>query len=128
MKTARQNKIIELVEKNEIETLLILGATNDHRIDVPLGAVQWESSHEELFSVCPAICHLVGKARELLPDGNVVFIINEELKDEIKHAIQASSQHYGTAFLDLHDITTANRHPTVEGMRQIKEQIKEFLS
>lgn len=115
-------------EKNEIDTLLILGATNDHRIDVPLGAVQWESSHEELFSVCPAICRLIGKARELLPDGNVVFIINEELKDEIKHAIQEASQHYGTAILALHDITTNNRHPTVKGMRQIKEQVKEFLS
>ncbi len=115
-------------EKNGIDTILILGATNDHRIDVPLGKIQWKSTHEELFSVCPAICRLVGLAREALPNGNVVFIINEELKDEIKEAIVQACDHYEAAVLPLCGITTNNRHPTIEGMQQIKEQVKKFLA
>ncbi len=126
----RLEKLAEehIFEKNEVDTLLILGATNDHRIDVPLGHIQWETIHEALFSVCPAICRLIGKAKECLPNGNVVFIINEELKHEIKQAIMQASLHYGTTFIALHDITTNNRHPTVAGMRQIKDQIKDFLT
>ena len=115
-------------EKNAIDTLLILGATNDHRIDVPLGEIQWEATHEELFSIRPAICRLVGLAHECLPNGNVVFIINEELKPEIKDVIVAASAHYDTACFALCGITTQNRHPTIEGMQQIKEQVKKFLS
>ena len=115
-------------EKNKIDTLLILGATNDHRIDVPLGNMQWDATHEELFSVRPAICRLVQRASEYLPNGNVVFIINEELKPDIKQAIIEASEHYGTSFFGLCGITTNNRHPTVEGMKQIKDQVKKFLS
>ena len=115
-------------EKNAIDTILILGATNDHRIDVPLGNIQWEATHEELFTACPAICRLVGLAHECLPNGNVVFIINEELKPELKEAILEASAHYGTHTLSLCGITTNNRHPTIEGMKQIKEQVKIFLS
>ena len=114
--------------KNNVDTILILGATNDHRIDVPLGQIQWEATHEELFSACPAICRLIGLAKELLPNGNIVFIINEELKPELKRAIVEASERYGTAFCELHDITTSNRHPTVKGMQQIKDQVKDFLS
>ena len=115
-------------EKNKIDTILILGATNDHRIDVPLGNVQWESTHEELFLACPAICRLVGLAHELLPNGNVVFIINEELKPELKRAIVEASEHYETSYFALCGITTNNRHPTTVGMKQITEQVKAFRS
>lgn len=114
-------------EKHAIDTVLILGATNDHRINVPLGDIQWEATHEELFSVRPAICRLVALAREALPNGNVVFIINEELKPEIKEAIIQASEHYEISVLSLCGITTVNRHPTIEGMQQIKDQVKNFL-
>jgi len=114
--------------KNNVDTILILGATNDHRIDVPLGQIQWTATHEELFSACPAICRLIGLAKELLPNGNVVYIINEELKPEIKQAIVESTAHYQTSCFMLRDITTSNRHPTIKGMQQIKDQVKDFLS
>ena len=117
-----------LFEKSNADTLLILGATNDHRIDVPLGNIQWQATNEELFFACPAICRLVGLANELLPNGNVVFIINEELKPELQQAILAATEHYQTSCFALCDITTNNRHPTIEGMQQIKDQVKNFLS
>ena len=115
-------------EKNNVDTLLILGATNDHRIDVPLGNIQWEATHEELFCACPAICRLIALAHELLPNGNVIYIINEELKPELKQAILAATERYGTHAFSLCDITTNNRHPTIKGMQQIKDQVKNFLS
>ena len=70
----------------------------------------------------------MAKLKELLPEANIVFMMNTGLKDEISDAIREASKHYGTYCLELEDIDKRSGHPTIKGMKSIKEQVKKFLN
>ena len=55
------------------------------------------------------------------------MLINTEMKDEIADGIAAACEHAHVRALRLHDIDKAGGHPTVKGMRQIEQQLLEFL-
>lgn len=115
-------------EKNDIDTVFVFGCTNDSWANSPLGEIKLcDHTKEDLLSVCPAIGYFVGKLKALLPDGNIVFIINTNIKSEIKEAIKAVSDHNGTAYVALSRIDKLCGHPTVKGMSEIKEQVKAAL-
>jgi hypothetical protein len=111
-------------EENKIDTLFIFGATNDSWIGVPLGEEKYENfTKDELFTVLPAICCLVKRAREILPNAKIYYIINTELKEEIVNTILSACKKYGASTVTLADIDKVKGHPTIKGMAQIKNQI-----
>ncbi len=115
-------------EKNDIDTVFVFGCTNDSWANAPLGEIKLSDYQEEdLFSVCPAIGYFVGRLKKILPDANIVFIINTGLKPEIKEAVKAVSDYNGTVYVELSRIDKLCGHPTIKGMESIKEQVKAVL-
>ena len=112
-------------EKNEIDTVLIFGCTNDSWLSTtPKGEEMLEGWQEEdLYSTLPAVSYLIHKYKEVLPEANIIFIINTGLQENIVNAIKSASEHFGTSYVTLRDIDKENGHPTVLGMAQICEQV-----
>ncbi len=115
-------------KKNKLDAVFIFGGTNDNWIDVPLGDVKFSDFEEsELFSVRPAIAHLIKSVKEELPGTKVVCIINTGLKAEITEMIEKSCEKFGAIPVKLVDIDKAEGHPTDKGMTQICEQVISVL-
>ena len=113
-------------KENRVDTVFILGGTNDSWINAPVGDVQYDDyEKQDLYSILPAICYLVKRIREEIPEARIVPIINTGLKPEIGVGVKAMAEHYNIDCVELHDIEKIAGHPTVEGMVQIKNQILE---
>ena len=113
-------------EENKIDTVFIFGGTNDSWANSPIGDLQFENwSKEDLFSFGPAICYLVDRIKNLLPNAQIILVSNCGLKEEITAIIKDTSKHYGTKLVELHDIDKIYDHPTIKGMAEIKKQVLE---
>jgi len=111
-------------EQNKIDTLFVFGGTNDNWADAPLGETMYEGqTKEDLYKVLPAIPFLMRRIREVLPDAEVIWIINTELKDVIVNAMLEGCKRYGFKEVVLHDIDKMVGHQSIKGMLQTKEQI-----
>ncbi|MBR2448755.1 MAG: hypothetical protein IKB30_01395 [Clostridia bacterium] len=115
-------------EKNQIDMLLLFGATNDSWANSPLGEVKTDNiTHEDLYFVFPAITYLLQELKRVLPQTKIYFIINDELKDEIVSHIKSETKRFGIETIELSEVKKEGGHPTVEGMDTIYRQIKSFL-
>ena len=84
-------------------------------------------THEDLFSVRPAIGYFIGRLRALMPNANIVVLINTGLSAGITEELRNAAEHFGCDPLLLSDIDKEDGHPTIKGMVQIKDQIKALL-
>ena len=126
----RYRKLVEngFFTKNEIDTIIVFGGTNDSWSNAPLGVEKYSDFYEnELFSVLPSICYFMKTLKYEHPNARVVFIGNCDIKREILDCMQHAAQQFSVDFVELHDIDKINGHPTVLGMTQICEQIIEKL-
>lgn len=115
-------------KENRVDTVFILGGTNDSWINAPVGEVMFaDIDKQSLYSVLPAVCYLIQRIREEIPNARIVQVLNTGLKDAITDGMKAAAEHYGTDVVALHDIEKIAGHPTVNGMVQIKDQILEQL-
>ena len=115
-------------EKNEIDTVLVFGGTNDSWCNAPLGEMSFrEHTRDELYSVLPAICHFAGQVRAAAPTADILFIVNDGLKPEVEGALICAAEHYGMPYLKIGGAEKVNGHPTELGMKAIKEQVKAAL-
>ena len=115
-------------EQNKIDTLFVFGGTNDNWAGSPLGELMFEGqTKEDLYSVLPAIPYLLKRITEVLPDTRVVWIINQSFKKEIVNAIEVSCEKYGAQNVNLAGIDEMKGHPSIKGMKQIKEQVLSAL-
>ncbi len=116
-------------QENEVNTVFILGATNDSWSNAPVGEVQFDHfEKQDLYSVLPALCCLIARMRAEIPNVRIVQVVNTGLKDEIVAGMKAASEHFKTDIVFLHDVEKIAGHPTVKGMEQIKDQILEQLA
>ena len=126
----RLDKYLEegFFKQNRIDTLLILGATNDSWSDAPIGQLQFADwTKEDLFKVLPAVGYLAWRLAENFPDTRLLYIINDGLKEEITQGILTACAHFHIPTLRLRDIGKLSGHPTVAGMQQIADQVAEFF-
>lgn len=126
----RLNQLYEngFFDENDIDTVLIFGGTNDSWANSPLGEeTLTDYSHENLFNVLPSLSFIIKRAKEILPDANIIFIVNDSLKPEISRAVINASEFFGTSYVLLEGIDKSNNHPTVKGMTEIKDQILSHL-
>ena len=116
-------------EKNDIDIFFVFGCTNDSWANSPLGEYKTEGiTKSDLFNVLPSIPYFIGELKRIVPDAEVVFIINSDLKPEIGDAVKKASAHYGTKYVELTRIQKKSGHPTVVGMASIASQVKEVLN
>lgn len=126
----RLNKLIEsnFFVQNEIDTVFIFGGINDSWCDAPLGELKYEDwKEEDLYFVLPAICYFMKSLKEVLPEKNIVCIINTDLKTEIANGMKIACNYYGIRAIQLANIDKKNGHPTVKGMDEIKKQVLNYL-
>lgn len=114
--------------KNEIDTIIVFGGTNDSWSNAPLGVEKFSDfSENELFNVLPAICYFMTTLKKEQPNTRVVFIGNCDIKREIIVCMRNVCERLNVEFVELHDIDKLAGHPTVHGMTQICEQVIEKL-
>lgn len=115
-------------EKNKIDTVFIFGGTNDSWANSPIGELTKDDfSNENLFRVLPAFSYLFATVKKTLPEANIIPIVNSELKSEVTDGIKAAAKLYGIECVSLHNIDKSKGHPTVKGMAEIKNQIRDFI-
>ncbi|MBQ1989175.1 MAG: hypothetical protein II234_04660 [Clostridia bacterium] len=115
-------------KENKIDTVFIFGGTNDSWSNAPLGEPllsDWK--REDLYKVLPAIGNLAYILRETLPDSKIVWLINTEIKEQIGEVIKKACELFGEEYVAFKYIDKIAGHPTIKGMKDIKEQILEKL-
>lgn len=110
--------------ENEIDTVLVLGGTNDSWCGAEIGEEKregWES--EDLYSVLPAVWYYFTDLRSTFPKAQIYTICNCDINEKIIDAMVRASESVGAVPVLLHDIDKLEGHPTKQGMMEIKEQV-----
>ncbi|MCD7977825.1 MAG: SGNH/GDSL hydrolase family protein [Tannerellaceae bacterium] len=106
------------------DLIFVFGGTNDSWAGVPLGAYQYENwTKEDLYHFRPAFCYLLNYMAEHYPQARVYNITNTELSEEVAHSMDEICRHYGVTNIRLHYIDKQSGHPSVNGMKQICQQV-----
>ena len=128
--TKRIENLIEegFFKKNQVNTIFIFGGTNDCAANAPLGEKIYSGwKREDLYNVFPAFSFLIDLLIKTIPDAKIYCILNTHLSDEVVEFYKLVCEKNGIDVIELHDIEKCWWHPTVKGMRQIKEQILDFI-
>lgn len=128
---ARLDELIESgwFKENKIDTLFVFGGTNDSGASSPLG--EWKYSdwkQEELYSFLPAVCYLLHRIKECLPQVRPIFVINFYIKTPLTDGIMKACEKYDVECIRLTTVEINSSHPTIEGMKGIKTQISDYLN
>ncbi|MBO5060284.1 MAG: hypothetical protein J6C82_05155 [Clostridia bacterium] len=127
---ARFDKLIEenYFVENKVDTFFLFGGTNDSWADSPIGELMYSDwKKEDLFCVLPAFCYLLNQVNINLPNTKVICIVNTELKSEIAESFKLACKRYSIDFVQLNEIDKKCGHPTIKGMKQIKDQILDCI-
>ena len=115
-------------EKQNIGTVFVFGGTNDSWCDAPLGQMQHEGWEErDLYSVLPAMCCFFQTLRDLLPEARIYCLINKDLKPEITRCMQESCNRHNMIPVTFPHMDRMGDHPTIAGMKQIKEAVLQAM-
>ena len=120
----RQLKAEGFFEANRVDRVFVFGGTNDSWSNAPLGEMMLEGWEEQdLYCVLPAIGCLMSEMKQALPDAEIYFLINTDIKDEIRHCIKTAGEFFGISTVILSEIAKEHGHPTVKGMDAIGQQV-----
>ncbi|MBQ6707098.1 MAG: hypothetical protein IJN07_06315 [Clostridia bacterium] len=115
--------------KNRIDKVFVFGGTNDNWSNAPLGEMKYSDwENDELYSVLPAICYFLNLLKKTLPHADIYCLINTELKPEITSCMKKACEKYGTTPITFSHIDKSYGHPTVQGMKDIKEAILKVMN
>lgn len=110
------------------DMIIVFGATNDSWAGSPLGEFDWSGSSQGDFkSFRPALCYMLSYLKDRHPNTEIIYLINDGLKESITSSIVEACKHYGIPYVQLHDIDKTAGHPNVNGMRQIADQLTQAL-
>ncbi len=127
----RLGKLIDegFFSKNKIDRVFIFGATNDSWSGNACGELVYSDWTEaDLRLILPGIAFFINKLGGVIEKEKIRFIINTELRDEVKNGIIEICKHYGVEYIELSNITKINGHPDINGMTEIKNQILESFA
>ena len=111
-----------------IDTVFVFGGTNDAWIHSPIGENHYRGARgAELDFVLPAFCYLLERLVAVLPQARIVAVFNCDIKQEILQGFADAAREFGVEALQLQGVSKQNGHPDVKGMRDIKDQLAEFL-
>ncbi|MBO4284043.1 MAG: hypothetical protein J5958_05390 [Clostridia bacterium] len=110
-----------------LDTIVVLGGTNDSWIDSPLGdpaIKEWDAyTEEDKKDVLPSIGYTVGFLRARYPAARIVTVINSGLKPEIAGTLKNAAEKNRCIIVELTDVSKVHGHPDRAGMTRIKELI-----
>lgn len=127
---ARVDRLIKegFFKRNKVDTFLIFGGTNDTWAGSPVGKLKYHFwTKKDLYKTLPAFCYLLKRVKANAGDARVVVILNDVLKKEISDGFKTACDKYGAMYIALEDINKNCGHPTILGMKQIKEQVLKSL-
>lgn len=125
----RQLKEQGFFKQNQIDTVIVFGGTNDDWGKSPLGRLKFNNlTEKDLFSFKPAISYLASSLREELPNANLIFLINTNMKEQVGKTIKRVAERVNAHAVELHDIDKQTRHPTVKGMENICDQLIDYVN
>lgn len=111
-------------KENKVDTVLVFGGTNDSWSNAPLGEIKLADFEEkDLYNVLPAFGYLMSEMKSALPEADIYFLVNSDLKPEVGECIEKAGKHFGVNVIKLHDIDKREGHPTPLGMETICEQV-----
>ncbi|MBQ9967667.1 MAG: hypothetical protein IJO88_02970 [Oscillospiraceae bacterium] len=127
----RLRRLIErgFFAEHAVDTVFVFGGTNDSWADVPLGEEKLEDWEEQdLFEVLPAVSYFLKLVRDTVPNAKIYCLINTELKPEIDAHMKNACARYGITPIAFEHIDKNCGHPTIQGMKDIKEKVLEVMS
>lgn len=109
-------------EQNEINTVFVMGATNDAWSGADCGEMKYDNFEKaDLYKVLPAISYFFKTLRNAVPQAKIYCMINADyLTPEITKGFQDACGKYDLVEVYIKDLPVAGGHPTVEGMEHIK--------
>lgn len=115
--------------KNRIDTVFVFGGTNDSWSNAPLGDIKYSHWEEkDLFSVLPAVCYFLNLLKETLPQTKIYCLINTEIKPEIASCMKNACEKYHITPITFNSIDKKCGHPTIQGMKDIKDRVLNVLN
>ena len=115
--------------ENKIDTVFVFGGTNDSWSNAPLGEIKYSDWEEkDLFSVLPAICYFLNLLKETLPQAKIYCLINTEIKPEIASCMETACKTYNITPVTFDKIDKKCGHPTIQGMKDIKDRVLNALN
>lgn len=114
--------------KNRVDTVFVFGGTNDSWAGAPLGSPKYEGwTEQDLYNVLPAISYFLNTLKINVPNAKIYCLINTELKQEITSVMQESCERYGITAITFDTIDKVSGHPTIKGMKEIKDRVLEVV-
>ncbi len=114
-------------DKN-IDTVFIFGGTNDDWCGAEVGELRFEGFEKaDLYRVLPAVCYMIKRTKEAIPDARIIWLINTDLKVSITDGIKAACKHFDIDYIAFDHIDKVDGHPTPTGMTEIKNGIMKYL-
>lgn len=126
---AKKTSFLQRVDRlGSPDLIFLFGGTNDAWAGVPLGeAKDADWTEEDLFTYRPALSKTLFELRRLYPAAEIVFILNSEVSKEFTAATSETCARYGVPFIRLRYIDKQGGHPSINGMRQIADQVLKAL-
>lgn len=128
---ARADKRISegLFVKNQIDTIFIFGGTNDCWAGSPIGELEYlDFDEENLKQVLPAFCYLLMRLKWNSYGTRIIAIINSDLNPEIADGFKTACEEFDVEYIQLENVSKTERHPNVEGMQNIADQVLAHLN
>ncbi len=108
------------------DILFVFGATNDSWSGAPIGEFKYDGiAGGDLWTFRPALAYLLAHLQDRYLGTDIYFILNDGLSAEITSSAKTICEHYGVKCIVLHNIHKISGHPSVKGMKQIADQIRE---
>ena len=127
----RLKQLIEsdFFEENQIDTVFVFGGTNDSWSNAPLGEIKYSDWQEsDLYFVLPAVCYFLNIIKQTLPQANIYCLINTEIKTEIASCMKDACAKYNIVPITFNAIDKKCGHPTIQGMKDMKERVLSVLN
>ncbi len=127
----RLNQVIDsgFFTDSQVDRVFIFGGTNDSWTGNECGKIMFSDWTEaDLRYILSGISFFIDKLQKFVSSDKFHFIINTELRPEVKSGIIEICNHYQIAFTELSDIDKVEGHPTYQGMSEIKRQVLDNLS
>lgn len=110
------------------DIILVFGGTNDSWAKVPIGEFQYAGwTRADLYHFRPAFAYLLDYLTRQHPKARILNLTNTELSPEVTESMDEICRHYNVENLRLHDIDKQWGHPSIKGMKSIRQQVKAFL-
>lgn len=111
------------------DVIFIFGATNDSWAHSPIGEFKYEGiTQEDLWSFRPAMARMLQWMKNRYVNTDIYFILNDGLSPEITSSAKTICERYEVKCIELNGIDKKAGHPSVEGMRQIAEQVSAAIN